>query len=57
VKDAQELVHCHRNSLQFDALLTGVLSRNKRANLVALTILIGVYVYSTVMSFVQPVPL
>jgi hypothetical protein len=45
------------NVLQFGALLTGILSRNKRANLAALTILIGVYVYSAVMSFVQPVPL
>ena len=45
------------NVLQFGALLTGILSRNKRVNLAALTILIGVYLYSAVMSFIQPVPL
>src|SRR4051794_2126608 len=45
------------NVLQFGALLTGVVSRNKRINLAALAILIGVYLYSAAMSFIHPVPL
>jgi hypothetical protein len=45
------------NALQFSALLTCIVSRNKRANLAALAILIGVYLYSAAMSFIQPPPL
>jgi hypothetical protein len=45
------------NVLQFGALLTGIFSRNKRVNLAALAILIGVYLYSAVMSFIHPLPL
>ena len=45
------------NVLQFAALLTCILSRSKRANLAALTLLIGIYLYTAVMSFLIPVPL
>jgi hypothetical protein len=45
------------NALQFSALLTCILSRNKRANIAALAIMIAIYLYTAVMSFVQPVPL
>jgi hypothetical protein len=45
------------NALQFSALLTCILSRNKRANIAALSIMIAIYLYTAVMSFVQPVPL
>jgi hypothetical protein len=41
----------------YGSLLTGILSRNRRANLAALAILIAVYLYSAAMSFIQPVPL
>jgi hypothetical protein len=34
-----------------------ILSKNKRANIAALAVLIAVYTYSAVMSFIQPVPL
>ena len=45
------------NVLQFSALATCLVSRSKRANIAALAILIAIYVYTAVMSFVQPVPL
>jgi hypothetical protein len=45
------------NALQFSALLTCILSRNKRVNMAALAILIGIYLYTAVMSFVHPVAL
>ena len=45
------------NALQFSALATCIVSRSKRANIAALAMLIGIYVYTAVMSFVQPVPL
>jgi len=45
------------NVLQFAALLTCILSRNKRVNIAALTALIAIYLYSAVMSFILPVPL
>ena len=45
------------NVLQFGALLTGVITPNKRANIAALTVLICVYLYSGMMSFIYPVPL
>ena len=45
------------NVFQFGAILTCICTRNKRANLFALTILIGVYLYSAAMSFITPVPL
>jgi hypothetical protein len=45
------------NAFQYSATLTCILSRNKRANTTALTVLILIYLYSAVMSFVQPVPL
>ena len=45
------------NALQLSALLTCIVSRNKRANIAALAILIGIYLYTAVMSFITPVPL
>ena len=45
------------NALQFSAILTCILTRNKRANIAALAVLIAIYLYTAVMSFVQPVPL
>jgi hypothetical protein len=45
------------NVLQFSAILTCVVSRDKRLNLAALAVLIGIYLYTAAMSFVQPVPL
>jgi hypothetical protein len=45
------------NVFYYGSLLTGILSRNRRANLAALAILIAVYLYSAAMSFIQPVPL
>jgi hypothetical protein len=45
------------NALQYGAMLTGILTRNKRANIVALAVLILIYLYTAVMSFIQPVPL
>jgi hypothetical protein len=45
------------NVLQLSATLTCITSRNKRANIAALAILSGIYLYTAVMSFIQPVPL
>jgi hypothetical protein len=45
------------NALQFSAILTCIVTRNKRANMAALAILIAIYLYTAVMSFVQPVAL
>ena len=45
------------NVLQFSAILTCIATRNKRANIAALAVLIAIYLYTAVMSFVQPVPL
>lgn len=45
------------NALQLSALLTCIVSRSKRANIAALAILIGIYFYTAVMSFVHPVSL
>ena len=45
------------NALQFSALLTCIVSRSKRANIAALAVLIGIYLYTAVMSFITPVPL
>lgn len=45
------------NALQFGALLTCIATRSKRANIVALALLIALYLYSAVMTFIQPVPL
>jgi hypothetical protein len=45
------------NALQFSAILTCIASRNKRANIAALAILTAIYLYTAVMSFIQPVPL
>ena len=45
------------NAPQFSAMVTCIVSRSKRANIAALSILIAIYVYTAVMSFVQPVPL
>jgi hypothetical protein len=45
------------NALQFGALLTGIVSRSKRINIAVLAVLIAIYVYAAVMSFIQPVPL
>jgi len=45
------------NALQLSALATCIVSRSKRANIAALAVLIAIYLYTAVMSFVQPVPL
>ena len=45
------------NALQFSAYGLIILSKNKRLNLAALAILIALFGYSAVMSFIQPVPL
>jgi hypothetical protein len=45
------------NLLQFGSLITCIATRNRRANMIALAILIAVFAYSAVMSFIQPVPL
>jgi hypothetical protein len=45
------------NALQFSALATGILSKNKRVNIAALCVLIAIYLYTAVMSFIQPPPL
>jgi hypothetical protein len=45
------------NALQFSAILTCIASRNKRANMAALAILIAIFLYTAAMSFIQPVPL
>jgi hypothetical protein len=45
------------NALQLSALLTCIVSRSKRASIAALAILIAIYLYTAVMSFVQPVAL
>jgi hypothetical protein len=45
------------NARQFSALLTCIVSRNKRANIAALAILIAIYLYTAAMSFIQPVAL
>lgn len=45
------------NVLQFSAILTCIVWRNKRANIGALAVLIGIYLYTAVMSFIQPVAL
>jgi hypothetical protein len=45
------------NVLQFSALVTCIVSRSKRTNIAALAVLTAIYVYTAVMSFVQPVPL
>jgi hypothetical protein len=45
------------NALQFSALATCIVSRSKRANIAALSLLIAIYLYTAVMSFVTPAPL
>ena len=45
------------NALQYSAMLTCIFSRNKRANIAALTVLILIYLYAATMSFIQPVAL
>jgi hypothetical protein len=45
------------NVVQFSALLTCIVSRSKRANIAVLSILIAMYFYTAVMSFIQPVAL
>ena len=45
------------NTLQFGALLTGIVSRSKRINIAVLAVLIAIYVYAAVISFIQPAPL
>jgi hypothetical protein len=47
----------YENALQFSALLTGIVSRSKRINIGALAVLIAIYAYTAVMSFIQPVSL
>jgi hypothetical protein len=45
------------NALQFGALLTGIVSRSKRINIALLAVLIALFGYTAVMSFIQPPPL
>jgi hypothetical protein len=45
------------NAVQFGALLTGIASRNKRINIALLAVLILLYLFTAVMSFIQPPPL
>ena len=45
------------NALQFSALLTGIVSRSKRINIALLAVLIVLYLFTAVMSFIQPPPL
>ena len=45
------------NALQFGALLTGIASRSKRINIALLAVLIVLYLFTAVMSFIQPPPL
>jgi hypothetical protein len=45
------------NALQFGALLTGITSRSKRINIALLAVLIALFGYTAVMSFIQPPPL
>jgi hypothetical protein len=45
------------NAIQFGGLLTGIVSRGKRTNIAALLVLIVLYAFTAVMSFIQPVPL
>lgn len=45
------------NALQFGALATCLVTRSKRANIGALALLIAIYLYTAVMTFIQPVPL
>jgi len=47
----------YENALQFSALLTGMVSRSKRINIGVLAVLIALYTFTAVMSFVQPPPL
>ena len=47
----------YENALQFSALLTGIVSRSKRMNIGVLAVLIALYTFTAVMSFVQPPPL
>jgi hypothetical protein len=45
------------NALQFGALVTGIVSRSKRTNIALLAVLIALYLFTAVMSFIQPPPL
>lgn len=45
------------NALQFGALLTGIVSRSKRINIALLGALIALFLFTAVMSFIQPPPL
>ena len=45
------------NALQFGALLTGIVSRSKRLNIALLAGLIVLFLFTAVMSFIQPPPL
>ncbi|HWC56891.1 MAG TPA: hypothetical protein VG434_07990 [Sphingomicrobium sp.] len=45
------------NALQFGALLTGIVSRSKRINIALLAMLIALFAFTAVMSFIQPPPL
>ena len=42
-------------ALQFGALMTGIVSRNKRVNIAALLVIIGVYANAAIMSFIEPI--
>lgn len=45
------------NGFYYGALTTCLLSKSKRTNIGALAVLIAVYAYSAVMTFIQPVPM
>ena len=45
------------NAIQFGALATCIASRSKRTNIALLAVLIALYAFTAVMSFIQPVPL
>ena len=45
------------NAIQFGALATGIASRSKRTNIALLAVLIVLYLFTAVMSFIQPPPL
>ena len=45
------------NAIQFSALATCIASRSKRTNIALLAVLIVLYLFTAVMSFIQPPPL
>ena len=45
------------NAIQFGGLATCIVSRSKRTNIAVLAVLIALYLFTAVMSFIQPPPL